>query len=286
MRAMVWGTVLAAAVVGLAHAQDTLEDASETAQPTIEDLALEPLGSGGVGQIEAEPRDADAFVAANLEWLLLHALATTLTETLGYDAPNADGADAFASSRLSARHDEATAAVRLVAVAEAMALAAEGDAPAYFEANDLDRARAFRVLCVANGADNAQARAALRFADAPKDEFDACRVDRDLATEEWDVALSADYAFPGDPPADVTASYGEAGPNDEDAAFIRETSLLEMLAEETAETYALFEPVTIEARSCDGGEGLIAEAGSLVLCYGVVRDLRALVEPVSGKADQ
>ena len=258
-------------------AQTEADDASE---PTIRDLALEPLGSGGVGKIAPEPRDVDAFVTANLEWLLLHALASVLTESFGYDGPNADAADAFASSRLSARHEDEVAAARLATVAEAFSLASEGEAPAYFAANELDRDRAFRVLCVANGADNAIAREALRFANAPPDRFEACRIDRDLATEEWDVALSADFAFEGDPPGDVAIAYGEPAEGEaEMRAFVEQTGLLEGLAEETATTYTLFEPLRFEARSCDGDDGLRAEGGTLTLCYGLVRDLFDLAAP-------
>ena len=241
--------------------------------------ALEPLGSGGVGRAEAEPRDPQAFVEANLEWLLLHALASLLSETFGYAMPDADAADAFASSRMSARHEDGEAAKRLALVAEAFVLAGEGDEPAYFATNELDAARAFRVLCVANGADNAVALSVLPSVEAPNEGFDACRVDRDLATEQWDVTLSADFAFPGDPPGDVTVSYGDAEGEDAPAREVVETSgLLQTLAEEVATTYALFDPLVLEARSCDADSGITVGEGKLSLCYSLVRELQALAE--------
>ena len=265
-----------------AFAQASARESTDgSAQQTMENLALQPLGSGGVGQIAPEPRDVDAFVAANLEWLVTHALATLLTETFGYDAPDADAADSFASSRVSARHDDEEAARRLAFVAEAFSLASVGDAPSYFVTNDLDRARAFRVLCVANGADNAIARDAMGFADAPPDGFDGCAVDRDLATEEWDVALSADFAFPDDPPGDVAVRYAEPDEGDANArAAIERSGVLEALADEVATTYSLFDPLTLEARSCDGGAGeLVVERATLTVCYGLVDALRALARP-------
>ena len=275
MRSALTAVGLALTLCGAAFAQGETEDT----QPTMEEQALEPLGSGGVGQPEPDPRDVDAFVAANLEWLLTHASAFLLTDAFGYDNPDADAADAFASSRVSARHGDGEAAERLVLVAEALSLADGDTAPNYFAEHDLDRDRAFRVLCVANGADNAVARRALSLVDAPPEGYDACRVDRDLATEEWDVLLSADFAYPDDPPTDVPVTYEEASAEDEAArAFVTASGLLEALAEELGKTYTLFDPIRMEARSCANGEGIAVADGTLSLCYGLVRDLRTLGE--------
>ena len=225
----------------------------------------------------AAPAGDDPIVAATAEWLLDHALAHVLIGRfeLDVDGPVVDAADAFASASVSARHPEREAAERLALAAEAMARVGGGDAPpASFVAHDLGPSRAFRVLCVANGADPAVASAALTYASVPDGGFDACLVDRDLATEAWDVLIGPNSAFPDDPPAEVTVSYGPAEDLGEARAALEASGALEALAGEAARLYAFFEPVAVEARSC--GDEAPAVGETVVICYESVAAVLAL----------
>ena len=224
-----------------------------------------------------------AFLDANVEWILDHELAHALI--LAFELPvlgqEEDAADAFASASVSARHPEREAATRLALVAEAWFLEAERSEAEgtidYFGEHDLDRQRAFRVLCVANGADPAIADAALGHADVPDGGFDGCEIDRDLATESWDVLIGPNTLYDDEPPADVSVAYGPAEGLDDERAALEATGALEALAEEAASTYALFDPLTIEGRACGETEAFHdAEEGAIVICYELVADLLAL----------
>ena len=249
------------------------------------------LGAGLASAAEHVAADAAAddarFLAANIEWVLDHELAHTLIDAFDLAVPGdeEDAADAFASAAVSARHGEREAAERLALVAEAWFLASDpaetADEPGYFDAHDLDRARAFRVLCVARGGDAAVADAALAYADVPDGGFDGCEVDRDLATETWDVLLGPHALFEDEPPADITVSYGPADGLEPERDALRATGALEALAEEASTLYALFDPLVLEGRVCGGtrapeadeGADGSADGGTIVVCYELVADL-------------
>lgn len=268
--------MLLAALVGSAWAQEAVEVA-----PPV------PIDAGP--SVEA---DDAMFLAANVEWILDHELAHALIAefelpVLGQEE---DAADAFASASVSARHSETEAARRLALVAEAWFLEAERaeseGAVDYFGAHDLDRQRAFRVLCVANGADPAVADAALRHADVPDGGFDGCEVDRDLATESWDVLIGPHTLFDDEPPADVSVSYGPAGDLEEAREALEATGTLEALADEVAETYALFEPLAIQGRGCGAPDAFHdADMGEIVICYELVTDLLELRASATADGD-
>lgn len=229
--------------------------------------------------------DHDAlFLAANVEWVLDHEMAHALIHE--FDLPvlgqEEDAADSFASASVSARHEEAEAAARLAYVAELWFIEAEraeeDGGPDYFGEHDLDVRRGFRVLCVANGADPGIADAALDYVDVPDGGFDACTVDRDLATESWDVLIGPNTLFDDEPPAEVSVRYE---PTDLDLAreALQATGAMEALADEAAETYALFDPLVIVARECGESDAFFdPEGGEIVMCYEFVADLVSLIE--------
>lgn len=229
----------------------------------------------------APAQEADPFVSANVEWALDHAMAHALIHAFDLSVPvEEDATDAFASASVSARHEESEAAARLVEVAalwsrEAERATADGETD-YFRENDLDTERGFRVLCVANGADPGIADAALGHVDVPDGGFDACKVDRDLATEEWDVLIGPNTLYDDEPPADVGVRYEPAGlPAAREA--LEATGAMEALATEAARTYALFDPLAIVGRGCGEPDVYFApDKGEIVMCYEFVAHLMTL----------
>ena len=262
-----------------------------------QEVAREPA------QAVTDDADDALFLAANVEWVLDHEMAHALIDA--FDLPvlgqEEDAADSFASASVSARHPEPEAARRLALVAELWFLEAErtdeaertgaGDGPDYFAEHDLDIQRGFRVLCVANGADPAVAEAALDFVDVPDGGFDGCEVDRDLATESWDVLIGPNTLYDDEPPADVSVEYGPAGGLEVERAALEATGAMEALAEEAAGTYALFDPLVIAGRACGEPDAFFdPEAGEIVVCYEFVGDIVALraaslAAEVSGDAE-
>lgn len=225
----------------------------------------------------------ERFVAANIEWVLDHEMAHALIDA--FDLPvlgqEEDAADAFASASVSARHDEPEAAARLALVAEAWFLEAEraeeDGGPDYFAEHDLDVQRGFRVLCVANGADPGIAAEALAYVDVPDGGFDGCEVDRDLATESWDVLIGPNTLYDDEPPADVTVDYGPPGALADMRTALEATGAMEALVGEAAETYALFDPLVIAGRECGEPDAFYdPDAGEIVVCYEFVADLLEL----------
>ena len=220
------------------------------------------------------------FVSANIEWLAAHRLGQALIERLELDVEDRrDAAEEFASATILARHaDGQEAAARLAAVAEGWFLMSVAPpdtlkGPGLDRAYGFDGARAFRVLCMARGADAEIAGDAALWAEMPPAGFDACPIDRDLVTERWDVLLSDVALFDGEPPSDVTVRYAET-----DLVAPREaleaSGQLERTADDAASVYALIDPLVIEARACDGG----VEPGNdaAILCYEWVADLLAI----------
>ena len=230
---------------------------------------------------EATGADDARFLAANVEWVLDHEMAHALIHE--FDLPvlgqEEDAADSFASASVSTRHPEREAAERLALVAELWFLEAD-DAdgpPDYFSQHDLDVQRGFRVLCVANGADPAVADAALRFVDVPDGGFDGCEVDRDLATESWDVLIGPNTLYDDEAPADVSVQYGPAEGLEAEREALRATGAMEALADEAAGTYALFDPLAIVAKACGEPDAFFdPDGGEIVLCYEFVAHISAL----------
>ena len=264
---------------------------------TLGAVALLLGATGAMAQGEAPSGDPSGtpsadearFLAANVEWVLDHEMAHALIHE--FDLPvlgqEEDAADSFASASVSARHPEREAAERLALVAELWFLEAEAvGEPDYFTEHDLDIQRGFRVLCVANGADSAVADAALAFVDVPDGGFDGCEVDRDLATESWDVLIGPNTLYEDEPPADVTVEYGPAEGLEAERAALEATGAMEALAAEAAETYALFDPLLIAGRACGEPDAFHdADEGEIVLCYELVADMLALRAAADEAAD-
>ena len=229
--------------------------------------------------------DVDLALEAAVEWTLLHGLGHALVADNELALPGAEEAavDDFASTRMLARYGDEDGAERLAAAAEIFFLqAADEDADFYGE-HLPDERRAFRIACMVEGTDEDVGADLAAWAGLPENAFEACGdADRDIQTEAWDVLLSDSLLLEDEPPAEVTVAYeGEGAALD----WLRESGLLEAFANETASTYAFFDPLAVTARACGEPDAFYEPGTGIVVCAELADDLGALALASAGADD-
>lgn len=125
------------------------------------------------------------------------------------------------------------------------------DALVFYGEHDLDQQRGYRMLCLMVGADEDTFLDLAEELDLPEDRIESCALDYEQAADSWeyvtdpfvreeDTAAGKIKVIHEDAPADLAFL----------AAFLKDTKILETVAEELDTFYELPDPVTFRAASC------------------------------------
>ncbi|MEM1299991.1 MAG: DUF4344 domain-containing metallopeptidase [Pseudomonadota bacterium] len=227
----------------------------------------------------ATDEEVEAIVLSNAENTLWHEAAHLLVTELELPVvgQEEDAADGFAT--LMMMEDESEDRVEsLLDVAELWIVSherdeAEGLEPAYYGEHDLDAQRGLRVICFLAGESPDRAGALLDAWGVPGDRAESCEFDFALALDSWDALLDP-HLRGGAPGQSITIHYGTGGRWE---SLLRETEMLEYVAETLDARFVLPEGLVIEAISCDEPTAFWdPEERRAVLCYELMDDFALL----------
>ncbi|MEO1494002.1 MAG: DUF4344 domain-containing metallopeptidase [Pseudomonadota bacterium] len=243
-------------------------------------LLVATTGWGGWAADDAEPGAIETIVLSNAEHTLWHEVAHLLVSELELPVvgQEEDAADGFATLMMLGDED-ATDIERLLDVAELWIVShevdeAEGLAPVYYDEHDLDAQRGLRVVCYVAGAGPGRAHELAADWGLPEDRAESCEEDFELALTSWEAILDPHFRD-GGRGATIRVRYAEEpGPWGE---LLRQSEILEAVAEEVADTYVLAPGLTIEAARCDEPNAFWDPGlRTVTLCYEILEDFADL----------
>jgi Putative metallopeptidase len=146
----------------------------------------------------------------------------------------------------------------------------------YYNRHGFNLRRAYRIVCLMVGADQARFSALAEETMLPKDLRRTCGWDYDKALRSWANVLTPDRT--GQPKARIEVRYAAAtGKLEVYARMFRNLRFLETIAELSADRFAWSAPIVMEMRSCGGADAAWTGATrTLHVCYEMAQDFAEL----------
>ena len=245
-----------------------------------------------VEKVPAKQRDLAEFVVGNMLFVGFHELGHALVGQLRLPVlGHAEAAaDSFATMTLLEEGTEFSVNVLLQAVRGWLLMDRRarklGDEPDFHDAHDLDRQRAFRIVCLMVGSDQKQLRELADRVRLPQDRRQSCRDDYENAKNSWNLVLEAHRRSAGQPNSAVAAVYAESGGElDAFARSFRSIGFMGTLAEYVSSRYVLPRPITLVMKSCgDANAWWDPPTLTETLCYEMAKDFVELYQGYTEKA--
>lgn len=210
------------------------------------------------GKLEQLPPDAReellVFVAGNLLFTLYHESGHMLVSELGLPvlAQEEDAADNLATVSMLAADTEDTDLLLTNALIGWFLIADDNHENLRFnDEHDLDLQRGYRMLCLMVGADEEAFRDLALDLDLPAERIETCAYEFEQVAVSWDVATEP-YLRDGNAAAGRVKVIHDPAPQGLEplALFLKESGLLEDVAEEMDTLFDLPENVTYRAAPC------------------------------------
>ena len=240
----------------------------------------------------AEQRDLTEFVVGNMLFVGFHELGHALVGQLRLPVLGRAeaAADSFATMALLEEGTEFSVNVLLQAVRGWLLMDRRGrklgDELEFHGAHDLDRQRAFQIVCLMVGSDQKQFKELADRVRLPQDRRQSCRDDHESAKNSWHLALDAHRRSADQPNSAVAAVHAEgSGKLDTFARLFRSIGFMETLAEYVSSRYVLPGPITLVMKSC-GDVNAWWDPSTLTetLCYEMAKDFVELYQGYTEKA--
>ena len=228
-------------------------------------------------------RETIQFIMGNMLFVLLHETGHVMITEMGLPVlgREEDAADSFATVMILAMKTMFTDRV-LTAAAQGWFYSDRRDrtehAPlVFYDAHSLDRQRAYQIVCLMVGSDPEKFAQLADSTGLPPDRQSTCQGDFSNAEWSW-TRLLKDHLRTTQPRTELTVRYGDPTPALElYARVMKETRLLETVAQRLSEKYAWRAPFTLEAKTCGGaGADWNLETRTVTLCYEMAEQFSAL----------
>lgn len=200
-----------------------------------------------------ELEDLFVFVAGNALFTLYHEGGHMLISELGLPvlAQEEDAVDNLATvSMLAADSDDMDVYLTQAMYGWFLIAQETYEDLVFYDEHDLDKQRGYTMLCLMVGADDAFLDLAKEL-DLPEDRIDTCAFDYEQAAESWEIVTDP-YLRDSDTPGGKIRIVHDAAPEGlkSVALFLKESRLLELVAQELDTFYDLPEQVTFRAAAC------------------------------------
>lgn len=247
-----------------AHAASTDSgDQQETVTTLDQDLAELP---------REELEDLFVFVAGNALFTLYHEGGHMLISELGLPvlAQEEDAVDNLATvSMLAADSDDMDAYLTQAMIGWFLIAEETYEDLIFYDEHDLDQQRGYTILCLMVGADEDAFLPLARELDLPEERIETCGFDYDQAAESWEIVTEPHLRDSNTPAGRIKVVHDPAPDGLEGVAlFLKESGLMEMVAEELDTFYDLPEEVTFRAAAC-GEENAFwdPDQREVILCH-------------------
>lgn len=239
----IWWTIatsLAAFQTGAASADDAprFDDLTEAFQALSEDDQAEFLD----------------FVAGNTVFVTYHEAGHMLVSELELPvlAQEEDAVDNLATvSMLAADTDDMDVYLTHAMTGWFLMSEEDYDALVFYGEHDLDQQRGYRMLCLMVGADEDAFLDLAQELDLPEDRIESCALDYEQAADSWEYVTDPFVREEETAAGRIKVIHETATANLAFlAGFLKETKILETIAEELDTFYDLPEEVTFRAAAC------------------------------------
>jgi len=238
-------------------------DYHETTTTLDQDLAELP---------RKELEDLFVFVAGNALFTLYHEGGHMLVSELGLPvlAQEEDAVDNLATvSMLAADSDDMDAYLTQAMIGWFLIAEETYEDLIFYDEHDLDQQRGYTILCLMVGADEDAFLNLARELDLPEERIETCGFDYDQAAESWEI-VTEPHLRDSDMPGGKIKVVHEPAPEGLEgvALFLKESGLMELVAEELDTFYDLPEEVTFRAAAC-GEENAFwdPDQREVILCH-------------------
>ncbi|MTI42304.1 putative metallopeptidase DUF4344 [Roseibium hamelinense] len=139
----------------------------------------------------------------------------------------------------------------------------------FYSEHDLDQQRGYQMLCLMVGADEAAFADLARDLELPEERLETCGFDYEQSADSWEIVTAPYLREDGERGNRIRVRHGPPGPGQASMAlFLKESELMEIVAEELDDLYKLPEQVTFKAEVC-GEENAFWDPSQreMTLCY-------------------
>jgi hypothetical protein len=239
---------------------------------------------GDQAEAEAESDPKSDFVLGNIAFILFHELGhAMITEfelpVLGREE---DAVDNFASMLLTPDNDDPKMDASILvdamtgwfASAELTAL----EDIAWWDEHGPDQQRAYQIACVLYGSKAGAYDALAEEIGLPEERRARCADEYQAVFNAWGQLLGPHLLNDGETPeARIVVSYGEPGEYAAERALLKESELMETLANEISTSFRFSRQLRMKGMKCGEPNAFWdGEAGEITICYELVRDYAEL----------
>ncbi|WP_306143492.1 DUF4344 domain-containing metallopeptidase [Roseibium sp. MMSF_3412] len=221
---------------------------------------------------EEERAEFFDFVAGNTVFVTYHEAGHMLVSELELPvlAQEEDAVDNLATvSMLAADTDDMDVYLTHAMTGWFLMSEEDYDALVFYGEHDLDQQRGYRMLCLMVGADDDAFLDLAQELDLPEDRIESCAVDYEQAADSWEYVTDP-FVREEDTAAGRIKVIHETAPKNLGflAAFLKETKILETIAEELDTLYDLPENVTFRSAACGEDNAFWdADTREVIICH-------------------
>jgi len=229
------------------------------------------------------------FVAGNALFTLYHEGGHMLISELGLPvlAQEEDAVDNLATvSMLAADTDDMDSYLTQAMIGWFLIAEETYEDLIFYDEHDLDQQRGYTILCLMVGADEYAFLDLARELDLPEERIETCGFDYDQAAESWEIVTEPYLRDSDTPGGKIRVAHDPAPEGLESVAlFLKESRLMELVAEELDTFYDLPEEVTFRAASC-GEENAFwdPEQREVILCHELLGGFAEIYLSLPGEA--
>lgn len=247
-------TLVSAAIVSVFVATSAPPAVASTAAPEDQQPYLS-LDEEIAALSEEERENLFVFVAGNALFTLYHEGGHMLVSELELPvlAQEEDAVDNLATvSMLSADTEDMDLYLTQAMIGWFLFAEEDYENLIFYDEHDLDQQRGYRMLCLMVGADEDAFLELAEDLELPEERIETCVFDYEQAADSWEIVTDP-YVREADGRGGKIKVEHEPAPEGlaSMAVFIKESGLLELVAEELDTFYDLPEEVTFRAATCD-----------------------------------
>jgi hypothetical protein len=249
-------------------------------------LALALFGCSPASNVAAAPpppvhlalTDSEAYIAGNLLFIAFHEAGHMLISELELPVlgREEDAVDNLATLLLIPEEKDPDGEQMILAAAQGWfdsAAESAGEEPEAWGEHGLDKQRGYQILCLLAGANEPTFGAIALKSGMPQERVEACAGEYAAVTASWDKVLAPHVLNEDEAEtAKIVVRYDAAPAALETAAaLLRESEILEGLADTLRAGFRLPEPITLKASACGEANAFWeSQSRELVMCYELV----------------
>jgi hypothetical protein len=238
--------------------------------------------------------EREEFVLGNVIFVLFHEVGHALVSE--FELPvlgrEEDAVDRFATFLLTPEGDEEEEDDPSTILVDAMSgwfLSSNQTELAdiqWWDEHGPDQQRAYQIACLLYGADPEKFKKMAQEVELPEDRRESCPFEAESNSASWVKVVEPHVLDDGEKPSKrITVTYGAPGEYRSERDLLKESGLLEAIAEEMTTAFRLPRNLTISAKKCGEPNAFWdSEEAEIQMCYELVREYREMFDQAKKKS--